>query len=162
MSVNKAILIGKLGKDPEINYTANGTAVCKFSLATDENYKDRDGNRQSKTEWHNIVVWGKLAEVCERWLSKGKQVYIEGKITTNKWQDRDGNTRYTTEIVANNMTMLGSKSDVGSSGGGQQYQPQQPTQPAAQPAQHQYQPTAPPAQQQTQPPPLNPDDDIPF
>lgn len=111
MSVNKAILVGNLGKDPEIRYTASGTAVCNFSIATTESYKDKDGNRQEKTEWHNIVVWRQLAEICGKYLTKGKQIYIEGKLQTRKWEDRDGNDRYSTEIVADQMQMLGSKGD---------------------------------------------------
>jgi len=111
MAVNKCILVGNLGKDPELRYTASGTAVCNFSLATTERYKDRDGNSQEKTEWHNIVAWRQLAEICGKYLSKGRQVYIEGKIQTRSYEDRDGNKRYTTEIVADQMQMLGRASD---------------------------------------------------
>ena len=95
MSVNKVILVGNLGKDPELRYTPAGAAVVTFSLATSEKYTDRDGNRQTKTEWHNIVAWRQLAEICGKYLHKGKQVYIEGSLQTRKWQDRDGNDRYT-------------------------------------------------------------------
>ena len=109
--VNKAILIGNLGKDPEVRHLDNGVKVANFSLATTESYKDRDGNRQSQTEWHNIVLWRGLAEVAERYLKKGNSVYIEGRIKTRKWTDKDGNNRYTTEIQADNMTMLGGKKD---------------------------------------------------
>ncbi len=119
MSVNKVILVGNLGKDPELRYTPSGTAVATFSLATTERYKDRDGNRQEKTEWHNIVAWRQLAEICGKFLHKGKQVYIEGKIQTRSYDDRDGNKRYITEIVADQMHMLGSRDD--SQGGGQGY-----------------------------------------
>ena len=139
MSVNKVILVGNLGKDPELKYTPAGAAVVNFSLATSESYKDREGNRQTKTEWHNIVAWRQLAEICGKFLHKGKQVYIEGKITTRKWQDRDGNDRYTTEIVADQMQMLGrAGDDSGGQGGaytqnqnsyGQQQQSQQQPQP---------------------------------
>ncbi len=115
VSVNKVILVGNLGKDPELRYTPSGVAVANFSLATTETYKDRDGNRQNKTEWHNIVAWRQLAEICGKYLHKGKQVYIEGKLTTRKWQDRDGVDRYTTEIVADQMQMLGR---AGEEGGG--------------------------------------------
>ena len=107
--VNKVILVGNLGKDPEVRYLDNGVAVANFSLATTENYKNKAGERVSQTEWHNIVVWRGLAEVAEKYLKKGSSVYIEGKIKTRKWEDKDGNTRYNTEILADNMTMLGSK-----------------------------------------------------
>jgi len=107
--VNKVILIGNLGKDPEVRYLDNGVAVANFSLATTENYKNKDGERVSQTEWHNIVLWRGLAEVAEKWLKKGSSVYVEGKIRTRKWEDKDGNTRYSTEILGDNMTMLGAK-----------------------------------------------------
>jgi single-strand DNA-binding protein len=123
MSVNKVILVGNLGKDPELRYTPSGTAVATFSLATTERYKDRDGNRQEKTEWHNIVAWRQLAEICGKFLHKGKQVYIEGKIQNRSYDDRDGNKRYISEIVANQMQMLGSRSD--SQGGGDYSEDQQ-------------------------------------
>jgi len=116
--VNKVILIGNLGKDPEIRYTQSGTAVCNFSIATTESWGGKDGaEREEKTEWHNIVTWARLAEICNQYLQKGRQVYIEGRIQTRKWEDRDGNTRYTTEIVAQNMQMLGGRGD-GDFGGG--------------------------------------------
>ncbi len=117
MSVNKVILVGNLGKDPELRYTPSGAAVATFSIATTERYKDRDGNRQEKTEWHNIVAWRQLAEICGKYLHKGKQVYIEGKIQTRSYDDRDGNKRYITEIVADQMQMLGGRDDQGSGGG---------------------------------------------
>ena len=117
--VNKVILIGNLGKDPEIRYTQSGTAVANFSLATTETWGGGDGGeKQEKTEWHNIVAWARLAEICNQYLQKGRQVYIEGRIQTRKWEDRDGNTRYTTEIVAQNMQMLGGRGDSEYSGGG--------------------------------------------
>ena len=112
--VNKVILIGNLGKDPEVRYLDSGVAVANFSLATTESYKNKEGERVSQTEWHNIVLWRGLAEVAEKYLKKGNSVYIEGKIRNRKWEDKDGNTRYTTEILADNMTMLGKK-DAGSS-----------------------------------------------
>lgn len=121
MSVNKCILVGRLGKDPELRYTQSGTAVASFSLATDERYKDREGNQQNKTEWHNIVAWRQLAEICGKFLHKGKQVYIEGKIQTRSYDDRDGNKRYITEIVADQMQMLGARDEQQGGGG----QPQQ-------------------------------------
>jgi single-strand DNA-binding protein len=107
--VNKVILIGNLGKDPEVRYLDNGVAVANFSLATTENYKNKEGERVSQTEWHNIVLWRGLAEVAEKWLKKGSLVYVEGKIRTRKWEDKDGNIRYNTEILGDNMTMLGGK-----------------------------------------------------
>ena len=108
-SVNKVILIGNLGRDPEVRYTPSGTAVANFSLATTENWTNKDGEKQSHTEWHRIVAWRRLGEICGEYLSKGKQVYIEGRIRTNEWEDQDGNKRRTTEIEALNMQMLGSK-----------------------------------------------------
>ena len=112
--VNKVILVGNLGKDPEVRYLDSGVAVANFSLATTENYKNKQGEKVSQTEWHNIVLWRGLAEVAEKWLKKGSSVYIEGKIRTNKWEDKEGNPRYNTEILADNMTMLGNRinSDV--------------------------------------------------
>ncbi len=110
-SVNKVILIGRLGKDPEVKYTPSGAPVAKFSLATDESFKDRSGEQQKRTEWHNIVVWNKLAEICGEYLTKGKLVYIEGSIRSRQWEDQAGNKRTAYEIVAREMRMLGSKAD---------------------------------------------------
>lgn len=108
--VNKAILLGNLGKDPEIRTLENGVKVCSFPLATSESYKDRNtGETISRTEWHNIVMWRGLAEVAERFLKKGNQIFVEGKIQTRNYQDKDGNQRYITEVVANEMTMLGGR-----------------------------------------------------
>ena len=136
MSINKVILVGNLGKDPDLRYTASGTAVANFTLATSEKYKNKEGEQQEVTTWHNIVTWRGLAEVCGKYLHKGKQVYIEGKLQTRSYDDRDGNKRYITEIVADQMQMLGSVSrenaDIPSTG------------------------------QQSDEAPLNPDDDIPF
>ena len=115
MSVNKAILVGNLGKDPELRYTPSGTAVCTFSLATTDRFKNKQGEQQERTEWHNIVVWAGLAEICGKYLTKGKQIYIEGRIQNRSYDDRDGNKRYITEIVANEMQMLGGRG--GGSGG---------------------------------------------
>ena len=109
--VNKGILVGNLGKDPEVRYLDNGVAVANFSLATTESYKNKEGEKVSQTEWHNIVLWRGLAEVAEKYLKKGASIYIEGKIKTRKWEDKDGNTRYNTDILADNMTMLGGKKD---------------------------------------------------
>jgi len=118
--INKVILIGNLGGDPEIRYTQNSTAVASFTLATTEKWKGHDGNMQESTEWHRIVAWQRLAEICGEYLSKGSKVYIEGKLQTRKWQDQQGNDRYTTEIVAREVKMLSPKGESrgGSSGGG--------------------------------------------
>ena len=118
MSVNKVILVGNLGKDPDLRYTPSGDAVVTFSLATTERYKDREGNRQAKTEWHNIVAWRQLAEICGKFLHKGKQIYVEGKIQNRSYDDRDGNKRYISEVVINEMQMLGSRDDNQQGGGG--------------------------------------------
>jgi single-strand DNA-binding protein len=115
--VNKVILVGNLGKDPEVRHLENGAVVANFSVATSESYKDKNGERQTQTEWHNVVLWRGLAEIAEKYLKKGNQVYIEGKLRTRSWDDKDGVTRYTTEVVGDNMTMLGSKSDNNSGGG---------------------------------------------
>jgi single-strand DNA-binding protein len=114
--INKVILVGNLGKDPEVRYLEGGTAVANFSVATSETFKDRNsGERKTSTEWHNVVVWRGLAEISEKYLKKGMQVYIEGKLRTRQWQDKDGVTRYTTEVVADNLQMLGRKDDNTSS-----------------------------------------------
>ncbi len=119
MSVNKAILVGRLGRDPETRYTSGGQAVANFTMATDESYKDRAGERQKRTEWHRIVVWGKLAEITQQYLKKGMLVYIEGRIQTRQWEDkRDGQKRTTTEIVANTMKMLTSRAEGAAAGAG--------------------------------------------
>jgi len=107
--VNRVFLIGRLGRDPEIRHTTSGSAVANFSVATDERWTDAEGNRQTRTEWHNIVAWRKLAEICGQYLRKGRLVFIEGRIQTREWDDRDGNKRRTTEIVASNMQMLGGR-----------------------------------------------------
>ena len=109
--VNKVILVGNLGKDPEVRYLDGGVAVANFPLATSESYKDKSGNRIDQTEWHNVVLWRGLAEITEKYLKKGSQVYIEGKIRSRSWDDKEGIKRYTTEIVADNMTMIGSRRD---------------------------------------------------
>ena len=127
--VNKVILVGNLGKDPEVRYLDSGVAVANFTLATTENYKNKQGERVSQTEWHNIVLWRGLAEVAEKWLKKGSSIYVEGKIRNRKWEDKDGNTRYNTEVLADNMTMLGSAGGGGGSSPSQQSQQEsyQPT-----------------------------------
>lgn len=115
--LNKVMLIGNLGADPETRFTQDGTCVCNLRLATTEKFKNRAGEQQERTEWHRVVMWGRLGEIANQYLSKGARVYIEGKIETRKWQDRDGNDKYTTEIRANEMKMLGGGS--GRSGGGE-------------------------------------------
>jgi single-strand DNA-binding protein len=107
--VNKVILIGRLGKDPDVRYTPDGTMVTTFTLATDEQWKDKNGEKVQKTEWHRIVAWGKLAEICGNYLVKGKLVFVEGRIQTRSWEDKEGVKRFTTEIIASNMQMLDSK-----------------------------------------------------
>ena len=107
--INKVILVGRLGRDPELRYTPSGTAVANFSVATDERWSSAGGEAQSRTEWHNIVVWSKLAEICNQYLTKGRLVFIEGRIQTRDWEDKDGNKRRTTEIVASDMKMLGGR-----------------------------------------------------
>ena len=111
LGVNKVILIGNLGKDPEVRYLDNGIAVANISLATTENYKNKEGEKVSQTEWHDIVLWRGLAEVAEKYLKKGASVYIEGKIRTSKWVDKDDNNRYKTEIMADKMNMLSKSSN---------------------------------------------------
>ncbi len=117
--INKVILVGRLGKDPEIRSTPNGTTVTKFSLATDERFTDRSGEKQERTEWHNIVAWGKLGEICGQYLKKGKLVFIEGSIRTDSWDDKEsGQKKYRTEIVARDMKMLDRRGDEEGGGGG--------------------------------------------
>ena len=141
--VNKATLIGNLGADPEIRYTNSGSAVANVRLATAESWRDKDsGEQQERTEWHRVVFFGRLAEIVEQYLRKGSQVYVEGRIQTRKWQDRDGNDRYTTEIVANEMQMLGGRGG----GGGDAVEP----------------PNEAPAKASAEPPLDDFDDDIPF
>jgi single-strand DNA-binding protein len=152
-SINKVILIGRLGKDPEVKYTPSGAPVAKFSLATDETFKDRTGEQQRRTEWHNIVAWNKLAEICGEYLTKGKQVYIEGSIRSHQYEDQAGNKRTAYEIVARDMKMLGSKADSDrmAAAGMERAAPERP---AAEPA--------PPAEPVAPPEPDIRDDDIPF
>jgi len=145
-SLNKVMLIGNLGKDPEVRYTAGGTAVASFSIATTEKFKGKSGDWEEKTEWHNITLWARLAEIAGEYLSKGKTVYIEGRLQTRKWQDKEGKDRYTTEIVGEKMQMLSSK---GEGGGGQR--------PAARPSQQDHSQGS-----SYEEPVFNPDDEIPF
>lgn len=114
MSVNKVILLGRLGQDPELKYTPSGTAVCNFSVATSEAWTDRtSGQKNEKTEWHRVVVWGKLAELCNQYLAKGRQAFIEGKLQTRSWDDKDGSKRYTTEILASTVQFVGGQTAPG-------------------------------------------------
>ncbi|ABQ28540.1 single-stranded DNA-binding protein [Geotalea uraniireducens] len=147
-SLNKVMLIGNLGKDPEVRYTASGTAVASFSLATSEKFKNKSGEWEEKTEWHNVTLWARLAEIAGEYLSKGKTVYIEGRLQTRKWQDRDGKDRYTTEIVGEKMQMLSGKGEGG--GGGRQG--------GGRPSSDEHGGGGPSYEE----PVFNPDDDIPF
>ena len=115
-SVNKVILIGNLGRDPELRYTQGGSAVANFTLATNERWRDKDGNNQERTEWHRIVVWGRTAENCAQYLQKGRSVYIEGRLQTREWEDKDGNKRNTTEVNALNVQFLGGRGGPGGGG----------------------------------------------
>lgn len=119
-SLNKVMLIGNLGKDPEVRYTTSGQAVASFSIATSEKFKNRNGEMEERTEWHNVVLWGRQAEIAGEYLAKGRTVFIEGRLQTRKWQDKDGRDRYTTEIVGDRMQMLGGKGEggAGRQGGG--------------------------------------------
>ncbi len=116
-SVNKAIVLGNLGRDPELRHTQSGKAVCQLNVATTETWTDQSGERQEKTEWHRIVVWGRQAENCDKYLSKGRSVYVEGRIQTRKWQDKDGADRYSTEIVADRVQFIGGGAGARDSGG---------------------------------------------
>lgn len=172
-SVNKVILVGNLGKDPENRVTGSGEAVCTFSIATTESWRDKSsGERKDITEWHRVVFYRKLAEVAGQYLRKGSQVYIEGKIKTRKWQDKDGQDRYTTEIEATDLTMLGSKSqgasdmggmgaNTGGNAGGNMGGGYAPRAAASAPEQN-YQPSPPRARAAKTPAFVDLDDDIPF
>jgi single-strand DNA-binding protein len=139
MSINKVILIGRLGQDPELKYTPSGAAVCNFSMATSESWTDKQGQRQERTEWHRIVVWGKLAELCNQYLSKGRQAYVEGSLQTRSWEDQQGQKRYTTEVSARTVQFLGGQANAGAGREQGQYaqqgQQQQPGQDFGAPAQ---------------------------
>jgi single-strand DNA-binding protein len=131
--INKVILVGNLGQDPELNYTDGGTAVCNMRLATTEQYKNRDGERVENTEWHDVVTWAQLAEICDEYLQKGSQVYFEGQLQTRSWEDRDGNTRYSTEVKAREMLMLGSRPQNANRSNGQQKPSEQQAQQVGEP-----------------------------
>jgi single-strand DNA-binding protein len=152
--VNKVILIGNLGKDPELRYTPSGQPVANFSLATTERRTDKNGQRKETTEWHNIVVFGKTAEICNQYLKKGRSCYLEGKITTRSWDDRDGNKKYKTEIIANTVQFLGGGGGAGAAG----------AEPSAVPAEGNASPSPVPDFDQTAAPAENggASDDLPF
>ncbi|MSP17901.1 MAG: single-stranded DNA-binding protein, partial [Myxococcales bacterium] len=114
--VNKVILIGNLGADPELKYTSGGQAVCDLRMATNESWTDKQGQKQERTEWHRVVLWGKPAEICKQYLSKGSRVYIEGRLQTRSWDDKEGQKRYSTEIVANDFMFLGGKGEGAAAG----------------------------------------------
>ena len=113
MSVNKVIILGRLGQDPELKYTPGGMAVCNFTVATSESWADKAGQKQERTEWHRIVVWGKLAELCNQYLAKGRQAFLEGSLQTRSWDDKSGQKRYTTEIVAKTVQFIGGQAGAG-------------------------------------------------
>lgn len=117
-SLNKVMILGNLGQDPELRHTANGKAVCTLRLATNEVWSDANGQRQERTEWHSVVVWGRQAETCNQYLTKGRSAFVEGRLQTRKWQDKEGNDRYTTEIVADRVQFVGGGSGGGGGGGG--------------------------------------------
>ena len=147
-SVNKAILVGNLGRDVELRYTPGGAAVANLSIATTRVWNDRSGQRQEETEWHRVVAWDKQAETANKYLRKGRQVYVEGRLQTRKWDDRDGNTRYTTEVRAERLVLLGRRDDDGGA-----ERPERPERPDAQSA---------PAMDGPAPAPELSEDDIPF
>lgn len=131
--VNKVILVGNLGADPTMRYTPSGTAVANFNIATSERFTNKNGEKETRTEWHRVVAWSKLAEICNQYLKKGKQVYIEGRLQTRQWEDQSGNSRSTTEVIATNMVMLGraGDADAGESISSQETHQEEQTAPAA-------------------------------
>ena len=155
MSVNKVILVGRLGRDPETRYMPNGDAITNFSLATDEQWRDRNGERQTRTEWHNVSLYGKLGEIANQYLRKGSQVFIEGKIQSRKYTDKDGIERMAYNIIGNEMKMLGNRNDGSDSGNNNAAPPTSNPPPEAPRRQ-------PPQQTPTTPPIDDIDDDIPF
>ena len=161
-SVNKVILVGNLGRDPEMRYMPSGDAIASFSVATTDNWKDKNGQKQERTEWHRISMFGKLAEIAGEYLKKGSSVYIEGRLQTRKWQDKEGNERQTTEVVADRMQMLG-----GRTGGGNAYEFSDDMDQSAPPPQRQSSPASSPAQKPAATPSGGSgfddfEDDIPF
>ena len=162
--VNKVILIGNVGADPELRYTPSGAGVTNFNLATNESWTDKSGQQQEQTEWHRIVVWGKLAEICNQYLRKGSKVYIEGRLQTRSWEGQDGQKRYTTEVVAREMQFLDSRA-AGAAGtdGAAPYDQGGPTQPASAPPAPRQQGEAKSSDRSPEPPPFSgADDDLPF
>jgi len=156
-SVNKAIIVGNLGRDPEMRYTQSNTPVATFSVATTDQWTDKNGERQERTEWHRVVAWARLAEICGQYLQKGKQVYIEGRLQTREWEDQNGQKRYTTEIVAREMQMLGRPGDAPARN---EYDQRQPAAQAKQASQAKQGGGADPFPEA--PMPGNDDDDLPF
>lgn len=154
--INKVILVGNLGDAPEVKFMQNGNAVCNFSVATSESWKDQQGNAQERTEWHKITMYRKLAEIAGEYLKKGSQVYLEGKLQTRKWQDQSGNDRYTTEVICDQMQMLGSRD------GGQQRQQGQSNSQGYASDGRQYGSNQAPQQRAPIPPQDIIDDDLPF
>lgn len=163
MSVNKVILLGRLGRDPEVRYMPNGEAVANFSIATSEQWKDRNGERQERTEWHNITMYRKLAEIAGQYLKKGSQVYVEGRIQSRKYMGKDGVERTAYDIIANEMKMVGSRQDAGSSHAGFDDEYAAPTHEMSAPAAPSTPPSA-PRREMSKPAPVidDLDDDIPF
>lgn len=153
-SLNKVLLLGHVGKDPEVRYTGSGRAVASFTLATSQQWKDQDGNDQERTEWHRIVAWGRLGEICGEYLSKGKQVFIEGRIQSREWEDQEGNKRTTVEIIANDMIMLG----AGGASAGHREDREPPQRSARKPESRESGGRR--SERRYEPPP--PEDDIPF
>ena len=151
--VNKVILIGNLGSDPEVKYTPDGVPVANFSLATNESWNDKDGQRQERTEWHRLVLWRKLAEIAQQYLKKGAKIYVEGKLQTRSWDDQSGQKRYMTEVVVNDMQMLDSRGEGGGSGDRDAGYSDRPAG---------GQNVGPAAQPDAPPPPGGDDDDLPF
>jgi single-strand DNA-binding protein len=147
--LNKVLLMGHLGRDPEVRFTQGGAAVANFSIATNESWKDKNGQQQEKTEWHRIVVWGKLAELCGEYLKKGRQAFIEGRLQTREWTDKEGKKNYSTEIVANNVQFIGGRPEGAAANGGSAGSPRESFGP-------------PPPQDDQPPPPGGGPDDIPF
>ncbi|MBI3933078.1 MAG: single-stranded DNA-binding protein [Acidobacteria bacterium] len=152
--VNKVILVGNLGRDPELSYLPSGQSVAKFSLATSRSYKDKNGEMKEETEWHNIVAWGKLGEICAQYLSKGRQAYIEGRIQSRTWEGKDGNKRTSVDIVASDVQMLGGRPEGGAAGAPRTSSSQRSSTPSSEPASEESFDQSPPAGIT--------DDDIPF
>lgn len=168
--LNKVQLTGRLGADPEMRFTPQGTSVTEFRVASNRTWKDRDGHQHEDTEWFRIVAWDKLGEICNQYLTRGSHVYVEGRLQTRKWTDKDGNDRYITEVIAQDMIMLSSRNGGGSGRGGSMeyqadYEPdmeESAGSPPPRPANREPAPAARPAPRRNQPQPIESDDDIPF